>query len=257
METNRKDKGNIPKSTRVALYLLAFLVALIGLMRMVYSQQPDRYSEVTLLYFLCAGALLLLDRVKSISLGENKVEFETLREQIAEAKSDAQVAKVQAEETREAASAIAQADMTQNRTPAGLAANASAQGLPEIFSKNLPMDLESEDPWSGYFGGHPAASGNKILIAKVERLSLPGPLYKIRLEVRSTNPLVPLTGLVKFFLHPTFSDPFPVREASNGVAELELIAYGSWTVGAVCADGTELGLNLAKIPGVDEHFRNH
>jgi hypothetical protein len=244
--------------SRPLLFALALAVVIMGIRRACTLDANIALDQTTLLYFLCAGALILLDRVKSIAIGENKLEFQELRNEIAEAKSEARDAKVQSEQSKEVATALANADMTQNRTSGAFPHQGPlADAVAAIFEKSRPANLASEDPWFDYFGKLPATNNGKILTATVTRLSLPEPLYTLRILVRSTQAQSPLTGLVKFYLHPTFSDPLPIREAINGVAGLELIAYGSCTVGAVCADGTELGLNLAEIPGVDEYFKSH
>ena len=63
--------------------------------------------------------------------------------------------------------------------------------------------------------------------------------------------------LVIFALHPTFGDP-PARivTVEDGEAELTLLSYGSFTVGAIADDGTELELDLAELPGVSQTFKD-
>lgn len=244
--------------SRAALFVLAFAVASMGVRRVLLLDTANGLDQTTLLYFLCAGALLLLDRVKSISIGENKLEFQELRDEVASAKTEARDAKEQSKKTQEAATALANADMTQNRAPGPLSHESKlTEAVTAVFGASRPANTDASDPWLDYFGKLPSAANGKILEATVTRLSLAEPIYTLRIEVRSTQPQTPLTGLVKFYLHPTFSDPLPIREAINGVAGLELIAYGSFTMGAVCSDGTELGLNLAAIPGADDYFINH
>jgi len=81
--------------SRPLLFALALAVVFMGILRVFTLPANLALDQTTLLYFLCAGALILLDRVKSIAIGENKLEFQELRNEIAEAKSEARDAKVQ------------------------------------------------------------------------------------------------------------------------------------------------------------------
>jgi hypothetical protein len=61
---------------------------------------------------------------------------------------------------------------------------------------------------------------------------------------------------VDFYLHPIFAKHRETVLPKNGMARLELIVWGSFTVGAVTDDGTtNLELDLAELPGVPEAFR--
>jgi hypothetical protein len=66
----------------------------------------------------------------------------------------------------------------------------------------------------------------------------------------------PLTGVVTFHLHPTFKKTVAPVLAKENKAELELVAWGAFTVGVSCDDGgTELELDLATIPDAPATFR--
>lgn len=87
-------------------------------------------------------------------------------------------------------------------------------------------------------------------------------LYKIKLEIVSTNPKSnPLKkgDIVLFALHNTFGEP-PIKlvKVEKQSAELAFYSYGSFTVGAFVDDGnTELELDLAELPNVSSHFKIH
>ncbi len=70
--------------------------------------------------------------------------------------------------------------------------------------------------------------------------------FRIQLTVTSTNPVeFPLIGTVVFILHDSFSSPEQAIAVQNGIANLELVAWGAFTV-SVCVNGkTELELDLA------------
>lgn len=114
---------------------------------------------------------------------------------------------------------------------------------------------DPDDPQKGQWGGSPV-NNNRELKAKVT--SLPGsiPLYRIELEVVSTNTFYPLTGKVTFHLHPSFAHPTIEVDVVDGKATLSILSYGSFTVGAEADNGlTKLELDLEELEGVSEHFR--
>jgi hypothetical protein len=75
--------------------------------------------------------------------------------------------------------------------------------------------------------------------------------------VESTSKNDPLKGKVWFHLHPSFADPDPVVDVVKGKAELNIVSYGSFTLGAETDDKTrKLKLDLGKdVPGVSEEFK--
>jgi hypothetical protein len=114
------------------------------------------------------------------------------------------------------------------------------------------------DPWKGRFGGK-SSNNDRQLAAEVKPILGRSGLYAIRLTVKSLHPDTnPLNGAIQFFLHQTFTDPKPVVPVGpNGVAELNLKAWGAFTVGALADDGqTKLELDLAELPDAPAEFRN-
>lgn len=119
-----------------------------------------------------------------------------------------------------------------------------------------PGDLG--DPWKGQFGGTSVGNDREIRAEVKPIRGRPG-LYAIRLTVRSLHPDTnPLKGAVQFFLHPTFNDPKPVVPVGpSGVAELNLKAWGAFTVGALADDGqTKLELDLSQLETAPADFRS-
>jgi hypothetical protein len=114
------------------------------------------------------------------------------------------------------------------------------------------------DPWKGRFGGE-SINNDRQLRAEVKPIPRRSGLYAIRLAVSSLHPdSNPLSGAVQFFLHPTFNDPQPVVPVGpNGIAELNLKAWGAFTVGAVADDGrTKLELDLSELETAPPEFRS-
>lgn len=141
----------------------------------------------------------------------------------------------------------------------------TGKGEPEKVVKRLLAAAElatpndPHDPWKGVFGGT-TRNNDRELLAEVEPMSTSSSLYSIRLMVRSLHPETnPLNGAVQFFLHPTFRNDKPVVTVGpNGLAELDLKAWGAFTVGALADDGkTKLELDLSELETAPEEFRKH
>jgi hypothetical protein len=114
------------------------------------------------------------------------------------------------------------------------------------------------DPWKGRFGGK-SVSNDRRLEAEVKPILGSAGLFAIRLTVSSLHPETnPLRGAVQFFLHPTFHNDKPVVTVGpTGVAELNLRAWGAFTVGAVADDGkTKLELDLSELETAPAEFRS-
>lgn len=117
--------------------------------------------------------------------------------------------------------------------------------------------IVANDPNKGKFGRQAERNGRR-LSAKVQALNEGvSEFFRVTLEVRSTDPSRPLQKPVSFSLHPTFARPRETVTPCGGVATLELIVWGSFTVGVVTDDGaTSLELDLAELPGVPDYFRD-
>lgn len=112
----------------------------------------------------------------------------------------------------------------------------------------------SDDPHAGKFGGEAEQNGRKIS-ATVDITSFDSERFFVSLEVVSTDSNKPLEGDVVFFLHPTFRYPERTVPVENGKAELDIVAWGAFTVGVKCDNGaTSLELDLAKLPGAPQKF---
>lgn len=110
-----------------------------------------------------------------------------------------------------------------------------------------PPTVSEDDPQKGQWGGRSIAN-NRSLSATVSPLALGNDYFLIRIAVQSLDENDPLTGSVRFHLHPTFANSTPLVPVRNGKAELELVAWGAFTVGAEADGGaTPLELDLADI----------
>lgn len=116
---------------------------------------------------------------------------------------------------------------------------------------------DNNDPQKGQWGGINERNGRK-LSATVKPTVGREDLYDVVLKVESTDAANPLSGTIKFHLHPTFFNSNPIIFVQDGKAELKLVAWGAFTVGAEADNGdTQLELDLAEEKwGFPEEFRN-
>jgi hypothetical protein len=142
-----------------------------------------------------------------------------------------------------------------------LAADVRIDELRVFYESEVRKEAEPEgasedlsDPNKGKFGGS-VVSNHRQLSATYFR-SLVSGLTDIRLCVSSTEPeKYKLTGTVTFVLHPSFKPKLPKVDAINGVASLDIEAWGAFTVGAIADGGrTKLELDLAGVWGAEEAF---
>ncbi len=113
---------------------------------------------------------------------------------------------------------------------------------------------DSNDPWRGQFGGK-SENGGYRLSAEVGRSNV-SDYFSVRLRVSRVVPASGAAQEVEFFLHPTFPKPHVKRRLNRrGQADLALLAWGAFTVGARLDNGVELELNLAELSTAPETFR--
>lgn len=114
------------------------------------------------------------------------------------------------------------------------------------LSKGSPNTTNPDDPQKGMWGGKSINNG-RTLSAKVERIPDEDFYRRVIFRVESNDAAKPLNGKVTFYLHPTFKKSEITVPVTNGAAELSLVAWGAFTVGAEADNGqTKLELDLAK-----------
>jgi MinD-like ATPase involved in chromosome partitioning or flagellar assembly len=114
--------------------------------------------------------------------------------------------------------------------------------------------VDVDDPQLGRWGGRAENdSPGRRLEARVTEGQ--NGWFKVALAVHATGK-VPLTDTVEFHLHPTFRPSVAQVSVRDGKAEIEMSAWGAFTVGA-SADGgaTRLELNLAELVDAPELFK--
>lgn len=124
-------------------------------------------------------------------------------------------------------------------------------------NENHPLKTAiSDDPQKGRWGGK-SISNNRKLSATFS-YDEGQEFCKIFLKVESTSPVIkPLKDTVIFHLHDSFINQNPTIFVYNGVAELTLMAWGGFTVGAETDNGTtHLELNLAELDDAPSIIKN-
>jgi hypothetical protein len=204
-----------------------------------YSLARDGYSGALPYFMLALGLGLvafLFPRLQNLSIGPGGLTF-ALRE-------------VQQNLTT---------IIEQNNTTQGVSAGTGGKGgeatRPQARFKLAAPAAPEDDPQKGQWGGQ-AENNLRRLSATVTESPIPG-FYEVTLKVVSLNKDLPLKGLVKFHLHPTFQNPSPVIAAQNGEAVLQLpYVYGAFTVGAEADEGkTKLEYDLAEDKSFPKAFR--
>lgn len=118
------------------------------------------------------------------------------------------------------------------------------------------LKTDPEDPNKGKFGGSPKASG-RVLEAVIKPAYGPrSSACDVEIRVRSTEPARPLTGKVKFYLHPSFGrwKQYSV-DVKAGEAKDEITSWGAFTIGVEADEGaTRLELDLTKVHGGTKSF---
>lgn len=125
--------------------------------------------------------------------------------------------------------------------------------LKSTGSKSPTTEIDPEDPQKGQWGGK-AEYNNRIVNATVKELE--PDWFEATIIVKSTHPHKPLTGRVRFHLHPTIIPMVRETTAKKGVAQITVESYGAYTVGIETDRGkTKLELDLADLEDAPELFR--
>jgi len=192
----------------------------------------------------------------------SKAFIQTLSDRVLK---EAREARQQAKETKEMVNEVEES-AEQAKSVARIAQDTARYGLGHRVSQKLasssdfpiiPSGSEPDDPWAGQFGGKSEANG-RLLKARIEPFPDEPDYCSIKLTVCSTDPdKSPLEGHVQFHLHPTYKNDKPIVPVIRGKAELNIAAWGAFTVGAITDKGdTLLELDLSEHPDAQEPWRS-
>lgn len=128
--------------------------------------------------------------------------------------------------------------------------------LKQAVEKLLPLKpiVHSDDLQKDRWGGKTENNGRKVS-ATVAKNAWQN-LFDVVITVANTNN-APLTEPAAIFLHDSYEFPDNVIYATpsaGAVIQLSLLAYESFTLGVLFADGTELELDLGNQPGFPKDF---
>ncbi len=212
-----------------------------------YSIIKDGYAQALLFFTLAIGVCLfalLSDRLTSISLSPTGGINLILKDIASQVKSLTQVSN---EQQRISVGAGGSAPQPLIRH---LREENKATGLIDDIEKSH----QATDSQKGRWGGS-AVSNGRTLSAFIDPDD--DGLFKVRLEVSSTDPGKPLKNLVRFHLIDNFKNPDPSIIPIGGKAVLLLDkVYGPFTVGAeIDQEDTQLELDLRQVKDAPKGFR--
>jgi hypothetical protein len=118
-----------------------------------------------------------------------------------------------------------------------------------------PVNLD--DPCKGQFGGSREDNDFKVSVDKLPDPNIKG-WYNLTFKVVAKNPSkTKLEGQVRFHLHPTFKPDVETVDVINGVAKLNKIAWGAFTIGVeILNTGSKLELDLGDEPDLPDDFKD-
>lgn len=231
------------------IQLLSYAIFIAAIALIILNEFIHPLGQYTLELLLVAIAASLLPRIKTIVIGSNKLEL--VEKELKEVRQIAEAGTAASE------LGVAKAGYAVGKQTLGGLTGRKEKDLTSVVGMNESRNesvLDATDPQKGKWGGSPVVKDRR-LTAKIERVPGSNELHKITVEVTSMNPKNPLQGEVTFHLHPTFSRDAIVKPVKGGKAELVLVAWGAFTIGAEADGGkTGLELDLTAVPGASEDF---
>lgn len=188
--------------------------------------------------------------MESFKFGKEGIEavFKKIEEVKQEIKTEVRIEAAETAQRIDEIKEISNVNQTLNTFGAG--GGKTSSEATESSLKTTETFENEVDPQKGKWGGKAIdpATHRKL---SVEVKSLPNNdfLRRLILRVESTDPNnYPLTDNVIFHLHPTFRKQIVEVQPVNNAAELSLVAYGAFTVGAVTDGGkTKLEFDIAEL----------
>jgi hypothetical protein len=187
-----------------------------------------------LLYLLVPIAVLLVGSAKSLTFGKEGFIFERMDELA-----------TRVDEQEEELGAVRNAAVHHVGRHPALMQSAQTDELEATDSnERRERTARPEDPNKGQFGGS-ASGGGWALSAEIRKIPGAAEWFGVHLTVKPDMPREGESRMVRFHLHPTFREPVVDVQVQNGVASIERVAWGAFTVGAeIGAIRLELDLSL-------------
>lgn len=252
--TAGENKPETPTPPVYASDLPKYLITILAIAGIIYFRVNNfemRWTEVVLFAF---GTIPWFSSfTESFKLGKDG--FETVFRKIEEAKTEIKAEvknetdKLAAETSEQIAEVTQRNNVTQSIVAFGTGGK-TTEMVKEYREKVLKAADDPADPQKGKWGGKSVDEiTRRKLSAEVKTIPNENYFRRVLLRVESTDAAnFPLTETVKFHLHPTFARPVIEVRPENNVAEVSLVAYGAFTVGAETDGGkTRLELDLAEL----------
>lgn len=237
-------KENTIKITKALISIFA-LAAMVFHLENWYGVKFDNFSLI-----LLAIAVIpwLFDFIDSFKLGADGVEIVTKK---LEEKANELKAEIQEKTERLSNETTAKINEVKESNAVTQSISAFGTGGKAAKEKRLHDIKNESDPQKGLWGGSPVDNiKHRKLTANIQKtVNNSDFLRRVILRVESTDKTAfPLTNVVTFYLHPTFANDVIDVKPIDSVAEISLVAYGAFTVGAETDDGkTRLELDIAEL----------
>ncbi len=252
-EVERRSRG-----LRAALFVIAGLCLVGGVWRAVAIDGPP--DKDVLFFFLSAVAALLAESITKFKFAglEFEREVKDLTERVEEIADVTLAPAVGVRDTTRPSPGRAERAMTEGREPG------AGSTLEDLVAARVRLvykdDLAWEDdPVAEGQEHEPSKDGNELSAdIAPSRNSLKA--VRVDLHCRLSSDLRKADDTrVAFFLHHTFPNSVRYVDAESGQASVSLLAYGSFTAGALLSDGTWLTYDLtrADLGALDKRRRHY
>jgi len=250
-----------PTSRNTRLGAIAFSLLSIALAG--YHRVDAKFDMTSIGLVLLAGLPWLLPMlaplVSTLKVAGMELTFREMKQQIEENKQIAQATAAAlvtgVGRAPAAVASVAAPPVSRRITEEGVSHGVPMPRLNEEEGEADASEVDAGDPNAGRFGGAAERSGRRL---RAEVKAMPGSadLFLIHAWVSASDGARPPTDgtTVTFHLHPTYGQDVVKVPVSGGVAALDRIAWGAFTIG-VEVEGIKLELNLADVAGAPDLFR--
>jgi len=222
----------------------------------IYRPEKDDVREINLFIFLGYSLICSFSADNFMNMISVRVINQQLKKEKEEAEYEKNIAQTNEILAKQEAKGILNSIDPEKKRLDELKAKAMSAKKNTIPEINDSID-NNNDPEKGKWGGKPVSNGRQLLATVTDSLLVTS-FFNIHLTVCSLDKNKPLEGEVVFYLHPTFHNPVRKIKVKEGKAQLDLLSYGSFTVGVSCDDGnTLLELDLAELPKVSKRFKEN
>lgn len=231
-----------------------YLISILSILAVIVYRINNIQIQWTEVVLLTIGALPWLSSfIQTVKVGTTGIEA-TFKAELDKAKQEIKAdVKTEADKTEAKINEVRKTSEINQSINAFGTGGKSQNELTDItaYKENVLAEAnDPADPQKGKWGGNPVnETTHRRLSARVEEIPNNSYLRRVILRVESTDPTnFRLTAPVTFHLHPTFDKPVIEVLPKDNIAEISLIAYGAFTIGAETDQRqTRLELDLAEL----------